>query len=72
VKVPGGRALVVLVATKVSLAAMNELIELGVDQLEQKQKELRAKKDFMAAILIQFRIDLDKGEQEKVLLRSMR
>ena len=71
-KVPGGRAIVVWVATKVSLAAMKELVELSVDQLQQKEEELRARKDYMAAILTEFRIDLDKGERERVLLRSTR
>ena len=71
-KVPGGRALIVMVATNFLVSRHEELVKLGVDQLQQKEEELRAKKDYMAAILTQFRIDLDKGEQERVLLKEAR
>lgn len=45
---------------------------LGGDKLKQANSKALAKQDFMAATLTQFKIDLDRGEDEQILLRSLR
>ncbi len=51
-------------------AAMSAASKLGGDQLRKMNSEALAKKDYMAAVLTRFRLDLDIGEEKRVLLRS--
>jgi hypothetical protein len=46
--------------------------KLAGDKLREINSEALAKQDFLTAALTRFRMDLDKGEQEKILLRSRR
>ncbi len=62
--------LAALVGTKVVSAAMRTAVKLGADQLGKMNSEALAKKDYMAAVLTRFELDLDDGEAERVLLRS--
>jgi hypothetical protein len=53
-------------------AAMSAASKLVGDQLRKMNSEALAKKDYMAAVLTRFRLDLDEGEEKRVLLRSRR
>ncbi len=64
--------LVALVGREVVNAAMDAAIKLGGDQLRKMNSEALAKQDYMAAVLTRFRLDLDDGEEKRVLLRSRR
>ena len=46
--------------------------KLGGDQLRKMNSEALAKHDYMAAVLTRFGLDLDDGEEKRVLLRSRR
>ncbi|MEW1981225.1 ATP/GTP-binding protein [Citricoccus sp. NPDC079358] len=69
VKLPGplGR-LVNLVAPNVVQAA----VELVGDKLKETNAEALARHDHLTATLTGFRMDLDKGEEQQILLRSQR
>jgi hypothetical protein len=45
-------------------------VKLGGDKLKEKNKEARDKGDYMAAVLTSFRQDLEKGEENRILLRG--
>jgi len=47
-------------------------VELAGDKLREKHAEALAKRDYMSAVLTGFELDLDKGEEDRVLLRSQR
>jgi hypothetical protein len=51
-------------------ATMTAAVALGVDQLKKMESEARARKDYMAAVLTRFELDLYEGEEERVLLTS--
>jgi hypothetical protein len=61
-----------LVGGKIVNAAMRTAVKLGGDQLRKMYSEALAKKDYMAAVLTRFELDLDDAEDERVLLRSMK
>jgi hypothetical protein len=46
--------------------------ELAGDKLKEKNADALAKQDYMSAVLTGFRLNMDKGEEERVLLRSQR
>ncbi len=64
--------LVALVGREGVNAAMSSAAKLGGDQLKKMNSEARAKKDYMAAVLTRFGLDLDEGEEKRILLRSRR
>ena len=64
--------LVALVGRDGVNAAMSAAAKLGGDQLRKMNSEARAKQDYMAAVLTRFGLDLDDGEEKRVLLRSRR
>lgn len=66
------RRLVALVGREVVNAAMSAASKLGGDQLRMMNFEALAKQDYMAAVLTHFRLELDNGEEKRVLLRSRR
>ena len=51
---------------------MQEAAELAGDALRESNAEALAKHDYLKATLTSFRMDLDKGEEEHILLRSRR
>jgi hypothetical protein len=51
-------------------AAMKAAVQLAGDKLKEKHDEARANHNDMAAVLTGFRLDLEKGEEEQVLLLS--
>jgi hypothetical protein len=53
-------------------AAMKAAAKLGGDQLRKMNLEAKANQDHMAEVLTRFALDLDKGEEERVLLRSQK
>jgi hypothetical protein len=53
-------------------AAMSAAAKLGGDQLRKMHADALAKRDYLAAVLTRFRLDLDDGEENRVLLRSRR
>lgn len=67
-KTPKGRVLA-LVGRQVVNAA-STVSKLGAEQLERMNSEAVAKKDYMAAVLTRFALDLETAEREGVLLRS--
>jgi hypothetical protein len=71
-KFAGGPAgfLVSWVGKKSVFATMTAAVALGVEQLKKMESEARARKDYMAAVLTRFELDLYEGEEERVLLTS--
>lgn len=51
---------------------VNDAIQLAGEKLRAFNSEALAKKEYLAATLSGFRIDLDRGEEGKILLRSRR
>jgi len=51
---------------------VNEAAKLAGDKLKKANAEALAKHEYLAATLTGFWMDLDKGEQEQILLRSRR
>jgi hypothetical protein len=68
---PIGRVLG-LVGIGVVDAAMKAASKLGVEQLRKMHDEAMAKRDYMAAVLTGFALDLHNGEEQGVLFRSRR
>jgi hypothetical protein len=46
--------------------------EMAGDKLREINAEALAKHDFLKATLTRFKMDLDKGEEDQILLRSLR
>ena len=51
---------------------VNDAAKLAGDKLKEINAEALAKQDYLAATLTGFRMDLDEGEEEQILLRSRR
>jgi hypothetical protein len=51
---------------------VNDAAKLAGDKLREINAEALAKQEYLAATLTRFRIDLEKGEEEQILLRSRR
>jgi hypothetical protein len=51
---------------------LNDAAKLAGDKLREINSEALAKQDYLTATLTSFRMDLDKGEEEQILLRSRR
>jgi hypothetical protein len=64
--------LVALVGRGAVTAAMSAATRLTGDQLRKMNAEALAKKDYLLAVLTRFRLDLDEGEEKRILLRSRR
>ncbi len=52
--------------------SLNYAAKLAGDKLREINSESLAKRDYLRATLTRFRMDLDKGEEERILLRSRR
>lgn len=63
-------AIVGFIAGKFAIAAIDAAADLTSEQLKKLNREALEKKDFMTAVLTQFSLDLDAGEERRVLLRS--
>lgn len=61
-----------LVGFVLSKEVLDAAAKLAGDKLKEKNSEAKARNDFMTATLTGFRMDLDKGEEEQVFLRSQR
>ena len=61
-----------LLAKLVSPDLVTEAAKLAGDKLREMNAEALAKKQYLTAMLTGFRMDLDKGEEEQILLRSRR
>lgn len=59
-----------LVGLVLSKEVLDAAAKLAGDKLKEKNSEAVAKNDHMSAMLTGFRLDLDKGEKEQILLRS--
>lgn len=51
-------------------AAMRTAAKISGDQLRKLNADALAKRDYLAAVLTSFRLDLEDGEEKRVLLRS--
>ena len=51
---------------------VNDAMRLVGDQLRKVNSEAAAKQENLAATLTGYRMDLDRGESERILLRSLR
>jgi hypothetical protein len=72
-KFTGPKGLLVgLVGRDVVSTVMNAAAKLAGDTLRERNSEALAKHDYVAAALTGFGVDLDDGENERVLLRSRR
>lgn len=70
-KIPRAR-LMRTVGLKTVIALMAGAADVAGDRLRRRNEEARLKHDFMAAALTGFRLDLERGENRRVLLRSRR
>jgi hypothetical protein len=61
-----------LVGFVLSKEVLNAAAKLAGDKLRDINSEAMAKNDYMTATLTGFRMDLDKGEKEQILLRSLK
>ena len=61
-----------LLMNRVDSRAVDDAAKLAGDKLKEANAEALAKRDYMAATLTRFRMDLDEGEEEQILLRSLR
>ncbi|MFE9849074.1 hypothetical protein ACFYPN_09700 [Streptomyces sp. NPDC005576] len=59
-----------LVSLVLSKEVLNEAVKVTGDKLKNINSEAMAKQNYLTATLTRFRMDLDRGEEEKVLLRS--
>jgi double-GTPase-like protein len=59
-----------LVASLIGGGSVNVATDLGRDQLKKIHSAALAKHDYMAAVLTRFALDLDDGEEKRILLRS--
>jgi hypothetical protein len=57
---------------KVAAPALRAVSEVAGDKLRELNAEALAKHDYLKATLTQFKMDLDKGEEDQILLRSRR
>jgi hypothetical protein len=64
--------LVALVGRDVLTAVMRAAAELAGDRLRQRNEAARNQQDYVSAALTGFQLDLDVGEDKRVLLRSRR
>jgi hypothetical protein len=69
VKLPGAVGLLLKV---VGSSAVDDAVKLAGDKLQQVNAEALAKRDHLTATLTRFRMDLDEGEKEHVLVLSRR
>lgn len=69
VKLPGR---VGLLLSLIDPKYLDDAAKLAGDKLREAQSDALAKRDYMKAALTGFRIDLENGEKEKILLRSAR
>jgi hypothetical protein len=60
------------IAALVSRDVVSRAVNLGADQLRKMNAEALAQHEDMKAVLTRFGLDLDDGEEERVLLRSRR
>src|SRR5664280_214142 len=73
VKPPGPMGLLLnLVGFVLSKEVLDDAAKLAGDKLRAINAEALAKHDYLTATLTGFRMDLDKGEKEQILLRSRR
>ena len=73
VKFAGPKGLLLgLVGPRVVSAAIDAASKLAGDTLKEKYADALAKKDYMAAALTGFRLDMERAEEELVLLRSQK
>jgi hypothetical protein len=66
------RLLVAMISREAVDKLYPALSRLTVDQLRRMQDEAIAKKDYMAAVLVEFQLGLEQGEKDRVLFRSQR
>lgn len=72
-KLPGPfSAIVGLLGTFLSKEAMTNAADLAGEKLREANEQATAKKHVLTAILTQFKMDLEHGEKDDILLRSSR
>ncbi|MEW1962355.1 ATP/GTP-binding protein [Microbacterium sp. NPDC077644] len=73
VKAPGPvRPVAALLSAILSKDKVERFIRMGRDKLEEVERVAIARRDYLAAVLARFRLDLEAGEADDVLLRSLR
>ncbi|SED40751.1 hypothetical protein SAMN05216483_3776 [Streptomyces sp. 2131.1] len=68
---PAG-AVLNLVSRVLSKELLDEAVKATGDKLKNMNSEAMAKRNYLTATLTRFRMDLDRGEEEQVLLRSVK
>lgn len=59
-----------LLAGKVALPALIAAVKMAESQLRQINEQAREKHDYLTATLTQFKLDLEQGETDRLLIRS--
>lgn len=73
IKPPGPLGVLVgLVGTVLTEKMLNDVAAMAIERIKEANARALARKDFLAAALNRFRLDLDEGERERVMLRSQR
>ena len=73
IKLPGPVAAVgSLLAGLLSKDVIDRVVGMGRAKLEEAKAEALARHDYLTAVLMRFRIDLEDGERSKILLRSLK
>lgn len=66
------KAVIASIASLLSRDVLGQFTELGREKLEEVERVAVARSDYLAAVLARFRLDLEEGEVNEVLLRSLR
>ncbi len=73
IKLPGPVAAVgSLLAGLLTKDVIDRVVGMGRAKLEEAKSEALARHDYLTAVLMRFRIDLEDGERSKTLLRSLK
>ena len=60
------------ILSKVALPGLAAAVKLSKSKIEEMNAEARANRDYLTAILTQFRLDLDRGVKDNLLVKSLK
>jgi hypothetical protein len=60
------------ILSKVALPGLAAAVKLSKSKIEEMNAEARANRDYLTATLTQFRLDLDRGVKDNLLVKSLK
>ena len=55
----------------IAVPALAEAVKLGKSKLEETHAQALADRDFLTAVVTQFRLDLDQGVEDRLFVKSL-